>query len=186
LQIFPWTISAAEPDRRPVLELYVALIKPLSRGTLQIKSKDPADPPRIAPGYLVDPADTARLIHGVRVARCLAGTKPFSELALQELFSTIDVAVESAAELEAFVHEKARRYFHPVAPATWGRPSMKEPLSMRARVHGVEGLFVADASIMPTIPAANTNLPTRMLAERRAAWLGERDRAASPLARGSE
>jgi choline dehydrogenase len=177
LQIFPWTMSATEPDGKPGLELYVALMKPLSRGTLQLSSKDPADPPRIDSGFLTDPADTARLVNGVRVARRLARTKPFSELALQELFSTSDVAEEeSAAQLETLVREKARTYFHSVGTCRMG-PTVDEGavVDPRARVHGVEGLFVVDASIMPDIPAANTNLPTLMLAERCAAWLGSRE-----------
>jgi choline dehydrogenase len=183
LQIFPWTMSAAEPDGRPVLELYVALMKPHSRGTLQIRSTDPADPPRIDPGFLTDPADTARLIDGIRIARRLARTKPFSELALQELFSTPDNPVESTAQLEGLVREKARTYFHPVGTCRMG-PAVDEGavVDARARVHGVEGVFVVDASIMPTIPAANTNLPTLMLAERCAAWLGVQERAGKPMA----
>lgn len=185
LQIFPWTMSATE-DGKPVLELYVALMKPLSRGTLQLRSKDPADPPRIDPGFLTDPADTARLIHGARVARRLARTKPFSELALQELFSTTDDA-EEWAQLEAVVREKARTYFHPVGTCRMG-PTVDAGavVDARARVHGVEGLFVVDASIMPTIPAANTNLPTLMLAERCAARLGERQARTASDGEGSE
>jgi choline dehydrogenase len=185
LQIFPWTMSAAEPGGKPVLELYVALMKPLSRGTLQLRSKDPADPPRIDPGFLVDPADTSRLIHGVGVARRLARTQPFSELALQELFSRTDVAEDSAAQLEALVRETARTYFHPVGTCRMG-PTVDAGavVDARARVHGVEGLFVVDASIMPTIPAANTNLPTLMLAEHCAAWLGEREARNAPDGEG--
>ncbi|HUL65796.1 MAG TPA: GMC family oxidoreductase N-terminal domain-containing protein [Burkholderiaceae bacterium] len=176
LQIFPWTMSAAEPDGKPVLELYVALMKPQSRGTLLLRSKDPADAPRIDPGFLGDPADSQRLIHGIGVARGLARMKPFSELALRELVSTTDGAEDSAAQLEALVREKARTYFHPVGTCRMG-PTVDEGavVDARARVHGVEGLFVVDASIMPTIPAANTNLPTLMLAERCAAWLDERE-----------
>lgn len=102
--------------------------------------------------------------------------KPFSELALRELVSTTDGAEDSAAQLEALVREKARTYFHPVGTCRMG-PTVDEGavVDARARVHGVEGLFVVDASIMPTIPAANTNLPTLMLAERCAAWLDERE-----------
>jgi len=174
LQIFPWTMSAAEPDGSPVLELYVGLMKPFSRGSLQLASKDPADPPRIDTGFLVDPADTARLVHGIRVARRLAKTKPFSEWALHELFSVPDSGDDPAAPLESLVREKARTYFHPVGTCRMGPTSADGAVvDARPRVHGVEGLYVVDASIMPTIPAANTNLPTFMLAERCAAWLGE-------------
>jgi choline dehydrogenase len=161
-------------------------MKPLSRGMLQLRSKDPADPPCIDSGFLIDRADTARLVHGIGVARRLARTKPFSELALRELFSTSDVADESAA-LETLVREKARTYFHPVGTCRMG-PTVDEGacVDARARVHGVEGLFVVDASIMPTIPAANTNLPTLMLAERCAAWLGKREARSGPDGEGSE
>ena len=72
------------------------------------------------------------------------------------------------------MREKARTYFHPVGTCRMGpHADAGAVVDARGRVHGVEGLFVADASIMPTIPAANTNLPTFMLAERCAAWLAE-------------
>jgi choline dehydrogenase len=174
LQIFPWTICPGEPDGRPVLELYAALMKPQSRGTLQLRSRDPADPPLIDPGFLVDPADMPRLVHGVRVARQLAKTSPLSALALHELLPAPDMAGDSGAQLEASVRQKARTYFHPVGTCRMGPAAdAGAVVDRRARVHGVDGLYVVDASIMPTIPSANTNLPTLMLAERCSAWLCE-------------
>jgi len=141
---------------------------------LQLRSRNPADAPLIDPGFLVDAADMPRLVHGVRVARQLAKTPPLSELALRELLPAPDVAGDSSAQLEAMVRQKARTYFHPVGTCRMGPAAdAGAVVDRRGRVHGVDGLYVVDASIMPTIPAANTNLPTLMLAERCSAWLGK-------------
>lgn len=75
LQIFPWTISPVEPGESPVFELYVALVKPLSRGSLHLSAREPAAAPVIDPGFLTDPGDMPRVIHAVRVARQLAKTR---------------------------------------------------------------------------------------------------------------
>ena len=171
LQIFPWTIASAEPGEKPILEIYIALMKPLSRGSLRLSSSDPGAAPRVDLGFFTDPHDMPRLIHAMRVARLLAKTPPLSTIALQELFPGPQIT-DSAADLETAIQTKAGTYFHPVGTCRMGLASdVNAVVDSRGSVHGVEGLFVVDASIMPTIPAANTNVPTLMLAERCSAWL---------------
>ncbi len=173
LQIFPWSISPAEPGASPIFEIYVALVKPLSRGSLRLSSSDPAAAPVIDLGFLTDPGDMPRIIHVVRAARRLAKTPPLTDVALQELFpgpQTTDATVD----LEAVIRTKAGTYFHPVGTCHMGRATdASAVVNLRGSVYGVEGLSVIDASIMPTIPSANTNLPTLMLAERCAVWLAD-------------
>ena len=173
LQIFPWTISPAEPGESPIFEIYVALMKPLSRGSLRLSASDPAAPPVINLGFFTDPGDMPRVVHAVRVARRLAMTPPLSGVALQELFPGSQIP-DVAADLEAAIRTKAGTYFHPVGTCRMGPVGdASAVVDARGSVHGVEGLSVVDASIMSTIPAANTNLPTLMLAERCSAWLAE-------------
>ena len=173
LQIFPWTISPAEPGESPIFEIYVALMKPLSRGSLRLSASDPAAPPVIDLGFFTDPGDMPRVIHAVRVARRLAMTPPLSDVALQELFPGSQIP-DVATDLEAAIRTKAGTYFHPVGTCRMGPVGdAGAVVDARGNVHGVEGLSVVDASIMSTIPAANTNLPTLMLAERCSAWLAE-------------
>lgn len=173
LQIFPWTISPAEPGESPILEIYVALMKPLSHGSLRLSASDPTVPPVIDLGFFTDPGDIPRVIHAVRVARRLAMTPPLSDVALQELYPGPQIT-DAAADLEAAIRTKASTYFHPVGTCHMGPAAdVSSVVDSRGSVHGVKGLSVVDASIMPTIPAANTNLPTLMLAERCSAWLAE-------------
>lgn len=173
LQIFPWTISPAEPGATPVLKIYVALVKPLSRGSLRLISNDSAAAPAIDMSFFADPGDMPRIIHAVRVARRLAKTPPLSDVAFQELFPGPETT-DAAPDLEAAIRTKVGTYFHPVGTCRMGSAAdASTVVDPRGNVHGVEGLSVIDASIMPTIPAANTNLPTLMLAERCSAWLAE-------------
>lgn len=173
LQIFPWTISPAEPEATPVLEIYVALVKPLSRGSLRLSSSDPNAAPVIDLGFFTDPGDMPRIIHAVRVARRLAKTPPLSGVALEELFPGTQTK-ESAADLETAIRTKIGTYYHPVGTCRMGPvDDASAVVDPQGNVHSVEGLSVIDAAIMPTIPAANTNLPTLMLAERCSAWLTE-------------
>ncbi|MHC4569440.1 MAG: GMC oxidoreductase, partial [Planctomycetota bacterium] len=124
--------------------------------------------PRIELGYFTDPDDMPRMLEAVRAARELVHTSPLSDLAVRELSPVPDGDVE----LEKVIRAAVRSYHHPVGTCRIGpNAEAGAVVDARGRVHGIEGLMVVDASIMPTIPAANTNLPTIMVAERCAAWL---------------
>jgi choline dehydrogenase len=146
-------------DREGRIEFigFAALLKPRSRGRLRIASTDPAAAPDIDLGMLTDPHDRARLHDGARRLRLMLATRPFAEL-----------VTTPAAE---WVERPAASYHHPVGTCRMGtEPGHGDVVSPQATVHGVEGLWVADASIMPDIPSANTNLPTIALAERISSW----------------
>src|SRR6266542_2679966 len=113
----------------------------------------------------------AGCVVGVRVARQLARTGPLADLLGAERFPGATVAQEGPG-LEEAVRASVDVYFHPVGTCRMGPAD--DPLAVvdaRGRVHGLDGLWVVDASIMPTPPAAGTNLPTIKVAERCAAWL---------------
>ena len=163
--------AAEAPGDPAIAWLWVALLKPRARGRLRLRSADPAAAPMIQPGLLDHPDDLAGLLTGVRIARRLARTSPLAGL-LGEERSPGAAAADQSAALVAAVHADVDTYHHPVGTCRMGPAD--DPgavVDAQARAHGIEGLWVVDASIMPTIPAANTNLPTIMVAERCAAWL---------------
>ncbi|HEX6677439.1 MAG TPA: mycofactocin system GMC family oxidoreductase MftG [Actinomycetes bacterium] len=163
---------AEAADDPAIAWLWVALLKPRARGRLRLRSADPATAPIVELGLLDHPDDLAGLLAGVRIARRLARTDPLGGLLGAERYPGAAVA-DDGPQLEAAVRADASTYFHPVGTCRMGRDD--DPFAVvdaQGRVHGVDGLWVVDASIMPTIPAANTNIPTIMMAERCAAWLG--------------
>jgi choline dehydrogenase len=159
------------PDDPPIAWLLVGLLKPRSVGCLRLRTADPAAAPIIEVGLLTHADDLASLLAGVSVARRLGRTGPLADLFGEETFPGVAVAEEGPA-LEEAVRASADVYFHPVGTCPMGPAD--DPLAVvdaRGRVHSLDGLWVVDASIMPTPPAAGTNLPTIMVAERCAAWL---------------
>ena len=141
----------------------VFAMKPASRGSVQLNSSDPRAPLRIDHGFLSDPADAAVLVEGVESLRRLTADDPVRRYAGRE--------TRPGPELDAMTHVRgaARGFFHPVGTCAIGCV-----VDGNGAVYGLDGLFVADASIMPTIPRANTNLSTLALAERLAAGIRER------------
>jgi choline dehydrogenase len=161
LHIFP-SGPVAGPDESVVV-LLVGLLTPRSRGRVRLRSAAPADAPDVDVGLLRDPEDLPRLIAGVRQARRLAESPSLSEHLNGEMWP--GPSVTDDAQLGAAIKAELNVYQHPVGTCRMG----SDPLAVvdhTGRVHGVTGLTVADASIMPTIPRANTNLPTLMVAER--------------------
>lgn len=167
LQIFAQ--GPFKSDGRAVGSLCVAVLKPRSRGRVTIQSLDPAVPPVIDLALLADDDDLQRLIEGWRHARRLLSTPTFAAIA-EKGYERTDVL--SDRELEAEIWAKVKTYHHPAGTCSMGPdPAKGAVVDSKCRVHGIEGLLVADASVMPEIPSANTNLPTIMIAERIAAEL---------------
>ncbi len=166
LHLFPWSLSeAGDSPTGARFTLHVALMTPLSRGRVRLRSADPADKPMIDVGWLSDGSDLPRLLAGVRAARRLVAQPSLAAIALREL--TPGPAAQDDAELGAAVRANLGTYFHPVGTCAMGpADDTAAVVGAHGAVHGVDGLWVVDASIMPTIPAANTQLATIMLAER--------------------
>jgi choline dehydrogenase len=148
---------AIDPPGGPGYEVSVAVfaMKPESTGSVRLNSDDPRAPLAIDHGFLSDPRDVAVLVEGIDAIRCLAEGEAIRTYAGRE--------TRPGPEVDARTHveEAVRGFFHPVATCAIGRV-----VDGDGKVYGVEGLFVGDASVMPTIPRANTNLSTIAIAER--------------------
>ena len=156
--------------------LEMACLTPRSRGALSLKSADIAAPPIIDHGYLSDAEgeDLRVLTDGVALAREIAATPALARLVGAEISPGRAIATRS--ELEAFVRSNCLHYFHPVGTCAMGPASDRSAVvDSRGRIHGLDNAYVADASIMPVIPRANTNLPALVVGERIACWLLGRD-----------
>ena len=170
LHVFPLFNPPEIQGDPPVVVILTSVMTPRSRGTVQLRSSDPRDAPRIDLGLFSDPGDMPRMIDAIRVARRLAATEPLRGLLGDELMPGIDASDDEA--LAAAVRAGCEIYHHPVGTCRMGTPDDPDAVvDSRGAVHGMHGLSVIDASIMPSIPAANTNVPTIMIAERCAAWL---------------
>jgi choline dehydrogenase len=160
------------------IKLHVTLLRPHSRGSVTLRSADPADPPLVDPNYLGDGVDLQQLLGGMRVAREIAGAAPLRQALAGELLP--GGRAQTDAELAAYIRRTLRTDWHPVGTCRMGRSN--DPMSVvdpRLRVLGVQGLRVIDASVMPNIIGANTNAPTMALADRAMSLLlSEADAAA--------
>lgn len=145
--------------------------RPHSVGEVSLTSADPAEAPVIRFNFLSDPEDRRRLREGMRLAWRIAQTPQLRVLSLGRSVPSADV-IEDDDALDAFMLATVGTHFHPVGTARMGAAG--DPgavVDAHLRVHGVPGLRVADASVMPTIVRANTNLTCIMIGERAAEWL---------------
>jgi choline dehydrogenase len=138
-------------------------MEPRSRGRLVLADRDPDTQPVIDHAYLSDPQghDLAVLVEGVGLVRELATTSPLRDLIGPEVPPRVDGSTEDLIR-RTFVH-----YFHPVGTCAMGRAD--DPTAVcdaRGRLHGLERVIVADCSLMPVVPRANTNVPAIVVGER--------------------
>jgi choline dehydrogenase len=160
-----------------------AVLTPRSRGTVKLASADPAAPPRIRLNLLADPFDLARLVAAVRSARQIGAESPMADLAGGPEQWT-GAGIEDDAELGEAVRKAVWTYHHAAGTCAMGpSPEAGAVVNANGAVYGVEGLYVADASIMPVLPSANIHLPTLMVAERIAELLGKEN---TPVAAAAE
>jgi choline dehydrogenase len=141
------------------------LLHPQSRGKVSLRSADPHDRPKIQLNLLQAEADRDRLREIVRFARRFFATPPASELVAHETSPGPDV--RSDAQIDAWLRANVRTAMHPTSSCAMGVDGMAV-VDGQLRVHGLSGLRIADASIMPTIVGGNTNAPTIMIAEKAA------------------
>lgn len=153
LHFLPWLEEADEGWRTTAV---VYLLKPDSRGSVTLRSADPRVPPAIDHGFLSERHDLDRLASGVALIRILA----------EQAGCGRELRPGDHAVLDTYLRHEVRGIFHPTGTCAIGAV-----VNSRGAVLGVDGLLVADASIMPTIPRANTNLSTIAVAERIADWL---------------
>lgn len=143
---------------------------PRSRGSVHLRSAQPGDALEIRTNYLADPYDQAVTLCGLRMARRLARQPALRSLAGEE--TSPGLACDSDAQLLEFARREAATVFHPAGTCRMGNDA-HAVVDHRLRVHGVGRLRVVDASVMPAMPATNTNAPSIMIGERAAAWLAQ-------------
>ena len=152
--------------------LMVHLMRPRSRGRLVLRSANPADAPLLHPDFLSDRADLETLVRGTREARRFLAAEPLRPYVGEEV--TPGAAWQSDAELERAIRDQVGTAYHPVGTCRMGPASdAMSVVSPRLAVHGLEGLRVVDASVMPNIIGGNTNAPTLMIAEQAARFMRE-------------
>jgi choline dehydrogenase len=144
---------------------HVCHLRPQSRGFVGLHSTDPLASPLIQPNYLSAADDRRVLREGVKIARAIFAQKAFDPYRGAERMP--GSGADDDAGIDAFLSRSAETIYHPVGTARMGHDgdSVVDP---QLRVHGMEGLWVVDASVMPSLVSGNTNAPTIMIAEKAA------------------
>jgi choline dehydrogenase len=156
-----------QPPRRTEhgFTIIVVLLQPQSTGRIRLRSRDPFAAPRIHPNYLTNADEVGVIVKGIELARRIVAATPLDRYRGDELDP--GAGCQSALALEAYVRSHCDTLYHPVGTCTMG----SGPLSVvdgTLRVHGIQGLRVVDASIMPVIIRGHTNAATMMIAEKAA------------------
>jgi choline dehydrogenase len=158
-----------------VFTFTVSLQRPHSRGRLTLASADPTVQPTLVLNFLDNPEDMRRMVEGVRLAWQIGRSPSIREFAERAVILT-DGMVASDEAVEGYLRETVGTIFHPVGTARMGPDGDHNAVvDQQCRVRGVEGLRVVDASVMPGIPRANTNLTCIMIGERVADWMRAAD-----------
>ena len=150
----------------PAFTASVCNVRPESRGTVLATSPDPFASPEIRPNYLATPGDRQVAVEAIRLTRRICAATALAPYSPREHLPGAEL--ESDEELARVAGDIGTTIFHPVGTARMGRDGAVDE---RLRVHGIEGLRVADASVMPTITSGNTNSPTIMIAEKAADYI---------------
>jgi choline dehydrogenase len=145
------------------LAIAVSMIREESRGSVTLRSSNPADPPRILFNLFKEPSDVERMIRGIRMARQIYASEPLKSLIIRETLP--GPAVQSDEDLEKFIRGTGAITQHPVGTCRMGT-DRDAVVDAELKVRGLEGLRVADASVMPNVPGGNTNVPVMMVAEK--------------------
>lgn len=139
------------------------LLRPESRGRITLETSDPFQDPAIDPRYCSESADLDGLVAGIRRCREIARASPLDDFRGEEIWPGEEVSTDT--EIADHVRETARTVYHPIGTCSMGNGHLAV-VDDRLRVHGVQGLRVIDASVMPTIPGGNTNAPTIAIGEK--------------------
>ena len=172
ISIAPFLYEMVRGERRVSatkgITMNVNVLRSESTGSVHIRSADPAEPPAIRFNFLSTEHDRAGIVKVLRKGRELMATSPLKEVTGEEIAP--GAHLQSDAELLEWVRHNAETTYHPVGTAKMGNDA-RAVVDSELRVHGIRGLRVADASIMPTLTSGNTNAPTIMIGEKAAAMI---------------
>lgn len=165
LSFSPAALQPHWSGREEGFSVFFSVVMPASRGSVRLRDAHPGSHPLIDPAYLAEETDLDRMVTGMRLARAIARAGALSAWRGDGLNPRQDVATDD--ECRAYIRQAMGTYFHPVGTCRIG---VDEHAVVRPdlRVHGIDGLRVADASVMPSIVSANTNAGTLGIAERAA------------------
>jgi choline dehydrogenase len=174
IHTLPWSYPTPNQDRpvrpvvdkRPALTVMPTLIYPKSRGEVRLASTDPTAPPLIDPNYLAEPDDARLLLDGIEMVREVMASRRLTDVVTGELLP--GPRYKDAAALARELPNRIHTVYHPVGTCRMGVDE-RAVVDPTLRVRGIDGLRVADASIMPTITGGNTNAPAMMIGEHCAA-----------------
>ncbi len=148
------------------LSCHLVLLRPRSRGLVSLQGPSMASAPCIDPQFFADPQDLQDMVHGFKKARHLMTQPALASHLVKDLFTA---QVHSDEDIRAVLRQRCDTVYHPVGTCRMGAVGDAQAVvDSSLRVHGLQGLRVVDASVMPTIPGGNTNAPTVMVAEKAA------------------
>jgi choline dehydrogenase len=167
-----------EPLHRfPAFTASVCNLRPESRGAVHITNADPRSPPAITPNYLSHPVDRQIAVEAIRLTRRICAAASLARFAPKEILPGPERQTD--ADLARAAGDIGTTLFHPVGTCRMGRDD-QAVVDERLRVHGIAGLRVVDASIMPTITSGNVNSPTIMIAEKASDMIRQDRQASQP------
>lgn len=144
------------------LSCHVCLLRPESRGSVGLHSRDPLAAPRIDPGFFQDPRDLEQMVEGFKLTRRLMQAPALASFITEDLF-TADVRTDD--DIRAVLRARTDTVYHPIGTCRMGSDDLAV-VDASLLVRGLQGLRIVDASVMPTLIGGNTNAPTIMIAER--------------------
>src|SRR5262247_1847583 len=167
MHIVPYAIK--DPKRRkledfPAMTVSVYQLRPESLGSIHIRSTDPDEHPAIRFNFLADPIDQRAMTDGFRLIRRLVEAAPMDQFRGEEY--SPGPGVKSDGEILSWIRNNAQTAYHPIGTCRIGPPGANTVVNEKLKVHGLQGLRIADASIFPTMPSGNTNAPCIMVGEK--------------------
>jgi choline dehydrogenase len=165
------TRPLTDPDPFPGFAIGISSTRPKARGSILIRSTDPFEHPTIAPNAHGAPEDVEAMLAGVKLIRRIAAQPALAEIIAGELVP--GPSVQSDADLTNDFRNRSGTVYHPCGTARMGADPATSAVDPRLKVHGIDGLTVADASVFPAVISGNTNAPTMMVASRAAAFMLE-------------
>ncbi len=172
MQLQPGSFVAFPTVALPGVTIMCSVGKPRGHGRLTISSADPHARPSVDGQHLVDAEDREKAVEAMSLAYDLTKTRAMR--GMSHYFWPGEAVLRDRARLRAWIWQSCGSGYHPCGTVPMGADGdLEAAVDGRGRVRGVEGLVVADASLMPTVPAANINVPTLMIGERFGEWLRE-------------